>query len=49
VPELNPGAEQAEARAMHGAWLFDLVLAVVAGGTVVLAFRQIDIERRQND
>ncbi len=33
---------------MHGAWAFDLLLAFLAGGTALLAFRQLQLERDEN-
>ncbi len=34
---------------MHGAWVFDLLLLVVTGAATVLAFRQLTVEREEND
>jgi hypothetical protein len=34
---------------MHGAWVFDLVLLVVTAAATVLAFRQLTVERDEND
>ena len=34
---------------MHGAWAFDLLLLVFTGAVTVKAFRQITLERDEND
>jgi hypothetical protein len=34
---------------MHGAWAFDLLLVLVTGGTALLAFRQLALERKEHD